>query len=141
MRQSMRIIEQALGSCRRPSSPTTGVSAAAQAGVYSNIEDLMNHFKLICTDPAAQGEVYGYTEAANASWLLRGERRRQDAARVKCGRPRSASISRFAHDPGAMIADAVATIGGSHHRRRARQVARCQCTIDGKQVESPRARP
>jgi NADH-quinone oxidoreductase subunit C/D len=68
MRQSLRIIEQALA--RLPAGPVIlddkRVALPAKSDVYSNIEALMNHFKLIYEGilPPA-GEVYGYTEAAN----------------------------------------------------------------------------
>jgi NADH-quinone oxidoreductase subunit C/D len=68
MRQSVRIIEQALGDIpegryliddRRMALPDKEL-------VYSTIEDLMNHFKLIMEGmQPPPGEVYGYTEAAN----------------------------------------------------------------------------
>jgi NADH-quinone oxidoreductase subunit C/D len=66
--QSVRIIEQALA--RLPSGPVITddkrVALPPKAEVYSNIEALMNHFKLVYEGILAPpGEVYGYTEGAN----------------------------------------------------------------------------
>jgi NADH-quinone oxidoreductase subunit C/D len=68
MRQSMRIIEQAVRDI--PAGPwqvdNPEVSLPPKEAVYSNIEALMNHFKLIMHGMRPpQGEVYSYTEAAN----------------------------------------------------------------------------
>ncbi len=68
MRQSLRIVEQALENL--PEGPyqvdDRRITLPPKKGVYTNIEDLMNHFKLqmhgIQVPP---GEVYGYSEAAN----------------------------------------------------------------------------
>ncbi|HKP87879.1 MAG TPA: NADH dehydrogenase (quinone) subunit D, partial [Blastocatellia bacterium] len=68
MRQSLRIVEQALENL--PEGPyqvdDRRITLPPKLGVYTNIEDLMNHFKLqmhgIQVPP---GEVYGYTEAGN----------------------------------------------------------------------------
>jgi len=66
--QSLRIIEQALA--KLPAGPVIvddkRVALPAKSDVYSNIEALMNHFKLVYDGilPPA-GEVYGYTEGAN----------------------------------------------------------------------------
>jgi NADH:ubiquinone oxidoreductase subunit D len=72
VRQSMRIIEQALDNL-----PGSGVqiedrriSLPPKEGVYSNIEDLMNHLELIQDGILPpMGEVYSYWEAANGSWV------------------------------------------------------------------------
>jgi NADH dehydrogenase I D subunit len=68
MRQSLRIVEQALENL--PEGPfqvdDRRITLPPKKGVYTNIEDLMNHFKLmmhgIQTPP---GEVYGYSEGGN----------------------------------------------------------------------------
>jgi len=66
--QSVRIIEQALA--KLPKGPVITddkrVALPPKSEVYSNIEALMNHFKLVYEGilPPA-GEVYGYSEAAN----------------------------------------------------------------------------
>jgi NADH-quinone oxidoreductase subunit C/D len=68
MRQSARIINQVLK--KMPEGPIMTddykVALPSKASVYSTIEGLMNHFKLIMhgmTPP--EGEVYSFTEAAN----------------------------------------------------------------------------
>ncbi len=117
MRQSLRIIEQALA--RLPGGPVVTddrtVALPPKAGVYSNIEDLMNHFKLVMHGiRPPRGEVYGYTEAANGElgfYLVSdGD---QQPWRVKVRPP---SFNLFQSFPrlirGGMIADAVATMGG-----------------------------
>jgi NADH:ubiquinone oxidoreductase subunit D len=68
IRQSIRIIEQALDNL--PEGPVQiddrRISLPPKAGVYSNIEDLMNHFELIQDGILPpMGEVYSYWEAAN----------------------------------------------------------------------------
>jgi NADH-quinone oxidoreductase subunit C/D len=117
MNQSLRIIEQALASL--PKGPVVTddrkVALPPKAGVYSDIEDLMNHFKLIMHGirPPA-GEVYGYTEAANGELgfyvVSDGDKL---PWRVKVRPP---SFNLYQSFPrmirGAMIADAVAIIGG-----------------------------
>jgi NADH dehydrogenase I D subunit len=68
MRQSIRIVEQALENL--PEGPyqvdDRRITLPPKLGVYNNIEDLMNHFKLVMhgiqTPP---GEVYGYSEGGN----------------------------------------------------------------------------
>lgn len=68
MRQSLKIVNQALENL--PEGPyqidDRRITLPPKLGVYGNIEDLMNHFKLVMhgiqTPP---GEVYGYTEAGN----------------------------------------------------------------------------
>ncbi len=117
MRQSLRIIEQALA--KLPGGPVITddrrVALPPKAGVYSNIEDLMNHFKLIMHGirPPA-GEVYSYTEAANGELgfyvVSDGDK---VPRRVKVRPP---SFNLYQSFPrmirGGMIADAVAVIGG-----------------------------
>jgi NADH:ubiquinone oxidoreductase subunit D len=68
MRQSLRIVEQALENL--PEGPfqvdDRRITLPPKKGVYTNIEDLMNHFKLTMHGiQAPPGEVYGYSEAAN----------------------------------------------------------------------------
>ncbi len=117
IRQSLRIIEQALA--KLPAGPVVtddrSVALPPKAGVYSNIEDLMNHFKLIMHGirPPA-GEVYGYTEAANGElgFYVVSDGGPQPW-RVKVRPP---SFNLYQSFPrmirGEMIADAVATMGG-----------------------------
>ncbi len=66
--QSLRIIEQAVA--RLPKGPIITddkrVALPPKGEVYSNIEALMNHFKLVYEGILPpKGEVYGYSEAAN----------------------------------------------------------------------------
>src|SRR6201998_2501548 len=68
IRQSLRIIEQALG--KLPPGPVIvddkRGAMPPKPEVYSTIEALMNHFKLVYEGILPPpGEVYGYTEAAN----------------------------------------------------------------------------
>ncbi|HEV8485329.1 MAG TPA: NADH dehydrogenase (quinone) subunit D [Blastocatellia bacterium] len=68
MRQSLRIVEQGIENL--PEGPyqvdDRRITLPPKLGVYNNIEDLMNHFKLVMhgiqTPP---GEVYGYSEGGN----------------------------------------------------------------------------
>jgi NADH dehydrogenase I D subunit len=68
MRQSLRIVEQALenlpeGACQIDD---RRITLPPKLGVYENIEDLMNHFKLVMHGiQPPPGDVYGYTEGAN----------------------------------------------------------------------------
>jgi NADH-quinone oxidoreductase subunit C/D len=117
MRQSMRIIEQALA--KMPKGPVITddkrVAIPPKSEVYSNIEALMNHFKLIYEGILPpQGEVYGYTEGANGElgfYIV------SDGSkcpwRVKVRPPCYNIYQAFPHMiRGGMLADAVATIGG-----------------------------
>jgi NADH-quinone oxidoreductase subunit C/D len=117
MRQSLRIIEQALASL--PEGPViTGdrrVALPPKSDVYSNIEALMNHFKLVyggILPPV--GEVYGYSEAANGEL---GFYVVSDGGkcpwRVKV-RPPCFNIYQAFPDliKGRMVADAIAIMGG-----------------------------
>ena len=117
MQQSMRIVEQALA--KLPKGPVITddkrVALPPKSEVYSNIEALMNHFKLIYEGilPPA-GEVYGYTEAANGEL---GFYVVSDGAktpwRVKVRPPCYNIYQAFPEMiKGAMIADAVAIMGG-----------------------------
>ena len=68
IRQSIKIIEQAM--THLPEGPVQildrRISLPPKEGVYSNIEDLMNHFELIQGGiRPPMGEVYSYWEAAN----------------------------------------------------------------------------
>jgi NADH-quinone oxidoreductase subunit C/D len=68
IRQSLRIIEQAVD--KLPKGPVIvndrKVALPPKDEVYTNIESLMNHFKLVYDGILPPpGEVYGYTEAAN----------------------------------------------------------------------------
>jgi NADH-quinone oxidoreductase subunit C/D len=117
MRQSLRIIEQALA--RLPGGPVLTsdkrVALPPKSEVYSNIEALMNHFKLVYEGILAPpGEVYGYTEAANGElgfYVVSDGRK--CPWRVKVRPPCYNIYQAFPHMVrGGMIADAVATIGG-----------------------------
>ena len=78
MRQSIRIIDQALA--QMPEGPIRvddpRVSLPKKKEVYSNIEGLMNHFKLLMPGHGirpAQGEVYSAVEGGNGElgfWLI-----------------------------------------------------------------------
>jgi NADH dehydrogenase I D subunit len=68
MRQSARIVEQALENL--PEGPyqvdDRRITLPPKKGVYTNIEDLMNHFKLVMHGiQVPPGEVYGYSEGGN----------------------------------------------------------------------------
>ena len=68
MRQSIRIVEQVLDNL--PEGPyqvdDRRITLPPKQGVYTNIEDLMNHFKLVMHGiQAPPGEVYGYSEGGN----------------------------------------------------------------------------
>ena len=68
MRQSLRIVEQALENLPEGSFQVDDrrITLPPKLGVYENIEDLMNHFKLVMHGiQPPPGEVYGYTEGAN----------------------------------------------------------------------------
>jgi NADH-quinone oxidoreductase subunit C/D len=117
IRQSMRIIEQALA--RLPEGPVITddkrVALPPKSEVYSNIEALMNHFKLVYEGILGpEGEVYGYTEGANGEL---GFYVVSDGGkcpwRVKVRPPCYNIYQAFPHMiRGGMIADAVAIIGG-----------------------------
>jgi NADH:ubiquinone oxidoreductase subunit D len=115
--QSVRIIEQALA--KLPKGPVITddkrVALPPKSEVYSNIEALMNHFKLVYEGILApQGEVYGYTEAANGELgyyiVSTGEK---CPWRVKV-RPPCFNIYQAYPQmiKGGLLADAVAIIGG-----------------------------
>jgi NADH:ubiquinone oxidoreductase subunit D len=117
MRQSLRIIEQALA--RLPGGPVIvedkTVALPPKSEVYSNIEALMNHFKLIYEGILPpRGEVYGYTEAANGElgYYIVSEGKKFPH-RVKVRPPCFNIYQAFPEMiKGGMLADAVAIIGG-----------------------------
>jgi NADH dehydrogenase I D subunit len=117
IRQSLRIIEQALATL--PDGPVIvddkKVALPPKSEVYSNIEALMNHFKLVYEGILAPaGEVYGYTEAANVElgYYIVSDGRKYPW-RVKV-RPPCFNIYQAFPDMirGHLLADAVAIIGG-----------------------------
>jgi NADH-quinone oxidoreductase subunit C/D len=115
--QSLRIIEQAVG--KLPGGPVIvsdkRVALPPKSEVYSNIEALMNHFKLIYEGILAPpGEVYGYTEAANGElgfYIVSSGKRHPWRVKV---RPPCFNIYQAFPQMirGGMLADAVAIIGG-----------------------------
>jgi NADH-quinone oxidoreductase subunit C/D len=116
MRQSLRIVEQALA--KLPGGPVItddpSVALPPKSEVYSNIEALMNHFKLVYDGILPPpGEVYGYTEGANGElgFYVVSEGRKEPW-RVKVRPPCFNIYQAFPHMiRGGMIADAVAIIG------------------------------
>jgi len=115
--QSLRIIEQALA--RLPKGPVITddrkVALPPKSEVYSNIESLMNHFKLVYDGILPPpGEVYGYTEGANGEL---GFYVVSDGGkypwRLKVRPPCYNIYQAYPHMiKGGLIADAVAIIGG-----------------------------
>ncbi|HVG19826.1 MAG TPA: NADH dehydrogenase (quinone) subunit D [Blastocatellia bacterium] len=116
MRQSIRIVTQALENL--PEGPyqvdDRRITLPPKKGVYTNIEDLMNHFKLqmhgIQVPP---GEVYGYSEAGNGElgfYIVSDGSMRP--WRIHC---RGACFPIFSAFPalveGHLLADAVAALG------------------------------
>jgi NADH-quinone oxidoreductase subunit C/D len=117
IRQSLRIIDQAL--TKLPGGPVIvddkKVALPPKAEVYSNIEALMNHFKLVYEGilPPA-GEVYGYTEAANGElgyYIVSDGKKFPWRVKV---RPPCYNIYQAYPQmiKGGQLADAVAIIGG-----------------------------
>ncbi|HKY63752.1 MAG TPA: NADH dehydrogenase (quinone) subunit D [bacterium] len=116
MRQSARIIEQAMARLKPGPilSDDKRVALPPKAEVYTNIEALMNHFKLIYEGirPPA-GEIYSATEAANGElgfYIV------SDGSgtpyRVKCRPPCFPIYQAFPKMvEGRMISDAVAILG------------------------------
>jgi NADH-quinone oxidoreductase subunit C/D len=116
MRQSLKIVHQALENLPEGTVQIDDrrITLPPKKGVYTNIEDLMNHFKLqmhgIQPPP---GEVYGYTEAGNGELgfyvISDGSMR---PWRVHC---RGACFPLFQAYPKMiedhMVADAVAALG------------------------------
>jgi len=116
MRQSLRIVEQALENL--PEGPVQvddrRITLPPKKGVYTNIEDLMNHFKLVMHGiQAPPGEVYGYTEAGNGElgfYIVSDGSMRpwRVHARGPCF-PIFSAFSRMIE--GGLLADAVAALG------------------------------
>jgi len=116
MRQSLRIIQQAIDNL--PTGPyqidDRRITLPPKHGVYTNIEDLMNHFKLIMHGiQPPPGEVYGYTEAANGElgyYIVSDGSLRpwRCHARGTCF-PIFSAFPRLIE--GGMVADAVASLG------------------------------
>jgi NADH:ubiquinone oxidoreductase subunit D len=117
IRQSLRIIEQAVA--KLPGGPVIvddkRVALPPKEEVYSNIEALMNHFKLVYEGilPPA-GEVYGYTEGANGElgFYIVSDGSKHPW-RVKVRPPCFNIYQAYPHMiKGGMLADAIAIIGG-----------------------------
>ncbi|HXL74051.1 MAG TPA: NADH dehydrogenase (quinone) subunit D [bacterium] len=114
--ESIHIIEQALG--KMPKGPIITddkrVALPPKQQTYGNIEGLMNHFKIImhgiCPEP---GEIYDFTEAANGElgfYIVADGGK--NPYRVKCRPPCFMNFAAFGEMiEGAMVADAVATLG------------------------------
>jgi NADH-quinone oxidoreductase subunit C/D len=117
IRQSLRIIEQAVA--KLPGGPVLvddkRIALPPKADVYSNIEALMNHFKLVYEGILPPpGEVYGYTEGANGElgyYIVSDGRKFPWRVKV---RPPCFNIYQAYPEmiKGGQIADAVAIIGG-----------------------------
>ncbi|MBM3267641.1 MAG: NADH-quinone oxidoreductase subunit D [Candidatus Sericytochromatia bacterium] len=114
--QSVRIIRQALGSL--PGGPVSvdakHVSLPSKDDTYNNIEGLMNHFKLVFEGVRVPpGELYDCSEVANGElgfYIVA-----DGSGKPYRNRCRPPSFQAFAAYPemieGAMVADAVATLG------------------------------
>jgi NADH dehydrogenase I D subunit len=117
IRQSLRIIDQAL--TKLPGGPVIvddkRVALPPKADVYSNIEALMNHFKLVYEGILPpKGEVYGYTEGANGElgYYIVSDGKKFPW-RVKVRPPCYNIYQAFPQMiRGGQLADAVAIIGG-----------------------------
>ncbi len=116
MRQSLRIVEQALD--KLPDGPTQitdpKVVLPPKSEVYSNIEALMNHFMLVINGiQPPKGEIYSYTEASNGElgfYVVSDGT--GNPYRVKVRPPCFAIYSSFEEViRGGLLADAVATLG------------------------------
>jgi NADH-quinone oxidoreductase subunit C/D len=117
MRQCLHIVEQALD--KLPAGPVIvsdkRVALPPKTEVYSTIEALMNHFKLIYEGILAPpGEVYGYTEGANGElgyYIVSNGAKYP--WRVKVRPPCYNIYQAYPHMiEGGLLADAVAVIGG-----------------------------
>ena len=117
MRQSARIIEQAMARLKPGPIMTEDkrVALPPKIEVYTNIEALMNHFKLIYEGiRPPPGEIYSCTEAANGElgfYII------SDGSgipyRVKCRAPCFPIYQAYPKMvEGGMISDAVAILGG-----------------------------
>jgi len=117
IQQSLRIVEQALAKLPKGDVIVSDrkIALPPKHEVYSNIESLMNHFKLVYDGILAPpGEVYGYTEGANGElgFYVVSDGRKHPY-RVKVRPPCFAIYAAFADMcKGGMIADAIAIIGG-----------------------------
>jgi NADH:ubiquinone oxidoreductase subunit D len=117
MHQSLRIVKQTLA--RLPDEPVVTddrkITLPPKSEVYSNIEALMNHFKLVFDGIVGPpGEVYGYCEGANGElgYYIVSDGRKHPW-RVKVRPPCFNLYQSFPHMiRGGMIADAIAIIGG-----------------------------
>jgi len=117
MRQSSRIIKQAMEKLQPGPimSDDRRVALPPKAEVYTNIEALMNHFKLIYEGIRVEpGEIYSCTEAANGELgfyvVADGEGR---PYRVKCRAPCFPIYQAYPEMvKGGMISDAIAILGG-----------------------------
>src|SRR6266540_2422218 len=117
IRQSLRIIDQALR--KLPGGPVIvddkRVALPPKEEVYSNIEALMNHFKLVYEGILPpKGEVYGYTEGANGElgYYIVSDGKKFPW-RVKVRPPCYNIYQAFPQMiRGGQLADAVAIIGG-----------------------------
>ena len=117
IRQSLRIVEQALA--KLPAGPVIvddkRVALPPKSEVYTNIEALMNHFKLVYDGILPPpGEVYGYTEAANGElgfYVVSDGRKCPWRVKV---RPPCFNIYQAFPEmiKGRFLADAIAIIGG-----------------------------
>ena len=117
MKQSTRIIEQAFKKLKPGPIMTDDkrVALPPKEEVYTNIEALMHHFKIIYEGiRPPKGEIYSATEAANGElgfYIV------SDGSgkpyRVKCRPPCFPIFQAFASmSEGGMIADAIAILGG-----------------------------
>jgi NADH-quinone oxidoreductase subunit C/D len=116
MRQSLRIVEQAL--TKIPDGPTQisdpKIVLPPKSEVYTNIEALMNHFMLIIHGiQPPKKEVYSYTEVANGElgfYIVSDGTGKP--YRVKVRPPCFAIFSSYEEAiEGSMLADAIATLG------------------------------
>jgi NADH dehydrogenase I D subunit len=116
IRQSLRIIHQAVENL--PPGPVQiddrRISLPPKKGVYSNIEDLMNHFELIQDGILPPiGEAYSYWEAANGElgfYLISDGSKRP--YRLRCRGACFYIFQAFNHlVKGAYMSDAVAALG------------------------------
>ena len=114
--QSLRIIKQALENLPEGlvQIEDRRISLPPKKGVYSNIEDLMNHFELIQDGILPPiGEVYSYWEAANGElgfYLISDGSKRP--YRLRCRGPCFYIFQAFNHlVRGGYLSDAVAALG------------------------------
>lgn len=116
MRQSLRIIRQALDNLPKGSvqSDDKRVSLPPKEHVYTNIEALMNHFKLVMNGILPpEGEIYSYTEAANGElgYYIVSDGSK-NPYRLKLRPPCFPLYQAFPHMlKGGMVSDAIAILG------------------------------